>query len=145
MKINRRSIARCIGIGVLILGVVALFVGMRDEYTEVNVMTGAVRTSKRNFFVYQTPWVVRGSWLAESAARQGIVTEGGWRRISVVSKRLVFVSRGCSRAPVAYLLEGVSPEDMNLETGEEADGFVRRFVAADEGERERMLRSAAGS
>lgn len=144
MKLNRMLIARGIGVGVLILGVVALLVGIRDEYTEVNVMTGEVRTSTRYCFVYQTPWVVRGSWLAESAARQGIATAGGWRRISTVSDRLVSVSHGCSHAPVAYRLEGVSPEDMNLETGEEADGFVRRFVAADEGERERMLRSAAG-
>lgn len=142
MKMNRRAIAQGIGIGVLVMGVVAMFFGIRDEYTDVNVMTGEVRTSKRFCFVYQRPWVVRGNWLAESAARQGIATEGGWKRISVVADRMVFVSHGCSIAPASYRLDGVSPEDLDLKTKEEIDAFVRKFAAADEAERKRMIFSS---
>lgn len=139
MNMNRRAIAQGIGIGVLVMGVVAMFFGIRDECTEVNAMTGAVRTSKRYFLVYQTPWVVRGNWLAESAARQGLATEAGWKPFWRVSERWIFYSRACSTAPVSYRVGTASPEVLELKTKEEIDAFVRKFAAADEAERKRMI------
>lgn len=136
---NLRVIARWIGIGVLVLVLVGFLGVTRDTYIEVNAMTGAIRTSKRFVFVYQTPWVVRGNWLAESAARQGMATDGGWKRISTVADRLGYTSIGCSRAPVSYRVGTASPEGFDLETKEEIDAFVRKFAAAGETERWRML------
>lgn len=139
MKMNRKAIARGIGIGVLVLGFVAMVFGIRDEYTDVNVMTGEVRTSKRFCFVYQTPWVVRGNWLAESAARQGMATEAGWKPFWRVSERWIFYSRACSTTPLSCLAGRASPEALNLKTEEEIDAFVRKFAAAEESERKRMI------
>lgn len=139
MKITLRVIAQGIGIGVLVMVMLGFVVGTRDRYAEVNVMTGEVRTSKRYFFVYQTPWVIRGNWLAESAARQGMATEAGWKPFWRVSERWIFYSRVCSTTPLSCLAGRASPEDLNLKTEEEIDAFVRKFAAAEDAVRQRMI------
>jgi hypothetical protein len=77
--------------------------------------------------------------VADSAARQGISTESGWQHLSVVSKRLLYISRGCGRPPASYLVNAINPEDLNLATGAAVDQFVRDFVHADESKRNEML------
>jgi hypothetical protein len=126
-------------IGILTIGGVSFLARSTDERTEVNAMTGAVRTKMRYAYVFNTAWKVRPTWVEESAARQGISTDGGWQYLSVVSTRLLYTLNECGRAPVSYPMQVVDPEELNLKTAEEIDRFARDFIAADESKRARMI------
>jgi len=122
----------------LLVGSVGYLARTTDEYFEVNAMTGAVRTRTRYAYVFNTPWKVRSTWIADSAARQGIPTEKGWRKLEVVSKRLSTTSTYTS-APVSYQVIGIGPKVLNLTATDEIDHFVHDFVFADESKRREML------
>lgn len=134
-----KSIVPALVIGILFVGGVVYLARSTDERVEVNAMTGAVRTKMRYAYVFNTTWKVRPTWIAESAERQGISTEQGWRYLSVVSKRLFHTSHACGRAPVAYPVRAIDPEVLDLTTINEIDRFSRDFIVADESKRAQMI------
>ena len=125
--------------GILFVGAVAYLARSTDEHIEVNAMTGAVRTKMRHAYVFNSPWKVRPTWIAESAARQGISTDDGWQYLSVVSERMFSTTHACGRAPVSYPVRAIDPEALNLKTTAEIDRFARDFIAADEAKRALMI------
>ena len=126
-------------IGLLAIGGVAFLARSTDQRIEVNAVTGAVRTEMRYAYVFNTAWKVRSTWVEESAARQGILTDGGWQYLSVVSNRLFYTLNECGRAPVSYPLQSVDPEELNLKTTDEIDRFSRDFIIADEAQKAQMI------
>ncbi len=134
-----KKIAITLLASVLIMGGLAYLALSSDERIEANAMTGAYRTKMRYAYLFNTDWNVRTTWVDESAARQGISTDGGWQYLSVVSKRPVFTSHACGRAPVAYPVRAIHPEDLGLTNTEEIDRFTREFIAASEERRSQMI------
>ena len=126
-------------LGILLIGVVGYLARTTDEFIEVNAMTGSIRTKMRYAYVFNTPWKVHPTWVEESAARQGVSTEGGWQYLSVVSERLLSTLHECGRAPASYPLSKIGPDFLNLKTTDEIDHFVHDFVFADESKRKEML------
>ena len=118
------------------IGYLALYT---DKYTEVNAMTGAIRTRMRYACIFNTAWKIRPTWISESAARQVIPTEDGWRYLSVVSKTVFSTTHACGRAPASYPLNAIHPESLNLTTEAEIDHFARDFIMADEAKRRQMI------
>lgn len=142
-ELNRRAKMKrfvpALVMGIVFVAGVVYLARSTDERTEVNAMTGAVRSRMRYAYVFSTSWKVRPTWVSESAARQGISTEDGWQYLSFVSERIFTTSHACGRAPVSYPLRGLDPEDLNLRTTDEIDRFARDFIAADESKRARMI------
>ena len=126
-------------IGILFVGGVSYLARSTDKRIEVNAMTGAVRTKMRYAYVFNSPWKVRPTWIAESAARQGISTDDGWQYLSALSERLFYTLNECGRAPVSYPVNAIDPEVLNLTTTDEIDRFTREFVVADEATRAQMI------
>jgi hypothetical protein len=110
-----------------------------DIYSEVNTMTGAIRTKKKYANFIESDWKVRDTWISDSATRQDIQTESGWQYLSGVSNRLFFTYRGSGRSPVSYQVNAINPEYLELDSTESIDQFVREFVATDEEGRRQML------
>lgn len=134
----KRIVPRLVSV-VLFVGALAYLVRSTDERIEVNAMTGAVRTKVRHAYLFNSPWKVRPTWIAESAARQGISTDDGWQYLSVVSERMFSTTHASGRAPVSYPVRAIDPEALNLKTTAEIDLFARDFVAADEANRALMI------
>lgn len=134
-----KRIVPALVIGTLFIAGVVYLARSTDERIEVNAMTGAVRTKMRYAYVFNTAWKVRPTWIAESAARQGISTDDGWQYLSVVSERIFSTTHACGRAPVSYPVRVLDPEELNLRTADEIDRFARDFIAADESKRARMI------
>lgn len=128
-------------LSILLVGSIGYLAGVTDEYVEVNTITGASRTKMRYAYVFSTPWDVRSNWVAESALRQGISTEAGWRQISRLSMRLIIRERACATGPAhaSDSLRAIKPDDLNLTTSDEIDHFVREFIFADEAKRKEMI------
>ena len=126
-------------IGILFAGGVVYLAQSTDKRIEVNAKTGAVRTKMRYAYVFNSPWKVRPTWLAESSARQGISTDDGWQYLSAVSKRLFYTLNECGLAPVSYPVNAIDPGDLNLTTTDEIDRFTREFILADEAKRAQMI------
>ena len=127
-------------LSIFLIGCIAWVATATDEYIQVNSMTGATRTQTRYAYTINSGWTVKSNWIAESANRQKLNTDAGWRNLTVISTRLGSISHGCSRAPVSYFLGGIPPEALELEAPTAMDRFVRDFVAADEPTRQKMLR-----
>ena len=112
-----------------------------DTYIQINSMTGAGRTRTRQAYLFSTPWKVESTWVAESAKRQNINTEGGWQTLSVLSMRGPLRSRACSFAPASYIFGAIPAEYFEFQSTAEIDQFVREFVVASEPERKEMIES----
>ena len=134
-----KKIVPALVIGLLFASGVVYLARCSDEYIEVNAMTGAYRTKMRYAYVFDTAWRVRPTWIDESAARQGISTDDGWRYLSVVSERLLSTTHACGRAPVSYPVRILDLEEFDLRATDQMDQFARDFIAADESKRARMI------
>ena len=110
-----------------------------DERIEANAMTGERRTKMRYAYLFNTDWKVNSTWIAESAERQGISTDGGWQTLSVVSKRLFSTNITCGCAPVSFPAGAIDPRYMGLVTTDEIDRFAREFIEANEERRAQMI------
>lgn len=135
MKIRGIVLIACV-----IFGATALYLANSTEkLTEVNAMTGEIRTRVKRAYIFSTEWKVTRTWVAESAERQGISTVNGWQYLGTLSENPFYCSRGCGRAPASYPLRSVSPEFFDLTSTDEIDEFAREFIAADEARRIQML------
>ena len=121
------------------VGAVAFLAATTEKRIEVNAMTGAIRTKIKYAFVFDTPWKTRTTWLAESAARQGISTGSAWQYLSTVSESPLHKSFADKSAPASYPLIAISPELLNLATEDDIDRFVREFVSGDEARRSQLI------
>jgi hypothetical protein len=139
MKLSLRKIAV-----VLIAGLcVAWLATVSDEYFEVNAMTGSTRSRVRYAFVFTKPWTYWTTRAEESARRQGIATDAGWQYLSTRSERLFYRQWACGRAPAAYLIRPISPDDIPGDSADRFDRFVAEFAAADEKVRKGMVNAVA--
>lgn len=126
-------------LGVMVVFLVLFIASSSDGYIEVNQMTGASRSKTRHAFISVSDWKVRPTWLSESAEKQKMPTDAGWKKLSTIHYRMFVTERGCNRSPASYFVGGISPDVLGLNTPEEIDRFARDFVSADEAKRKLML------